>query len=292
MKTTFAELLLNFFGNTTNIFATFLRIIFFANWFPKIKNIHPANDCLILGNGPSLNGLIENQKSFIENKSLFCVNFFPTTPYYEELKPAFHIISAPDLWRNNVKESYIEHSKKLYSDIANKTQWGLTLFIPYEARKFKRWKEDIIKNKNITIKYYNITPVEGPRWFRHFFFRKQFGMPRTHNVLIPSLMLSINLGFKNIYLWGADHSWLSEISVDSNNLVLVNQKHFYDESTSKPEPMNKIKEIKKLHEILLKFAYSFQSYFVIKEYAKQVNINIINATPNSFIDAFDRYKMP
>jgi hypothetical protein len=124
-------------------------------------------------------------------------------------------------------------------------------------------------------------------------------MPRPHNVLIPSLILSINMKFSNIYVCGADHSWLKEIYVDNENEVLLSQKHFYDKQAQKqsdyrdmavPQPMyhggsnNK----RKLHEVLEKFYYTFRSYWKIKSLAESQAVKIYNITPISYIDAFDR----
>ena len=114
-------------------------------------------------------------------------------------------------------------------------------------------------------------------------------MPRPHNVIIPSLMIAINLKYKNIYLFGVDHSWLSEITVTDGNDVLINQKHFYDENISKPNTMNKGGVGKrKLYEVLEKFMLSFRGYFIIKDYANYRKTKILNATKNSYIDAFEK----
>ncbi|HOU98698.1 MAG TPA: hypothetical protein PLP65_07605 [Bacteroidales bacterium] len=287
--------MINFFRyHTEKIVQTFvslLRILFLTRFRVKIKK-HPfANDCLILANGPSLNNLIEKHTLFMQGKELVCVNFFPNTPYYTIYKPAFHVISAPELWRSDAMPIYLNLSKELFENIAQKTTWDLTLFIPFEAKKFKTWQTPLKNNKRIHITYYNPTPIEGYFWFCKKIFDWQWGMPRPHNVLIPSLMLAIKKGFKNIYVWGADHSWLKEISVDDNNQVLVNQKHFYDENTSKPQPMNKLKGTRRLHEVLIKFVHAFKGYFDINQYAIKRGVNIFNATPHSYIDAFKRIKM-
>lgn len=268
-----------------------MRILFLTHFRVKIKK-HPfANDCLILANGPSLNGLIERHNQFMQGKELICVNFFPNTPYYTTYKPAFHVISAPELWRSDAMPIYLNLSKELFENIAQKTTWDLTLFIPFEAKQFDAWQTPLKNNKRIHITYYNPTPIEGYFWFCKKIFDWQWGMPRPHNVLIPSLMLAIKKGFKNIYVWGADHSWLKEISVDDDNQVLVNQKHFYDENTSKPQPMNKLRGTRRLHEVLIKFVHAFKGYFDINQYATKRGVSIFNATPNSYIDAFKRIKM-
>jgi hypothetical protein len=48
---------------------------------------------------------------------------------------------------------------------------------------------------------------------------------------------------------------------------------------------------RKLHEVLMKFVYSFEGYFTIRQYAEYKHTQILNCTPGSFIDAFDRYKL-
>jgi hypothetical protein len=102
-------------------------------------------------------------------------------------------------------------------------------------------------------------------------------------------MISINLGYKNIYLFGADHSWLKDIHVDENNLVLLTQKHFYNEKSARPKPMtNTGKGVRKLHEVLKKFQITFKNYFLIEEYSRKKNSLIFNSTKNSYIDAFER----
>ncbi|NSW44722.1 MAG: hypothetical protein HPY79_02710 [Bacteroidales bacterium] len=272
-------------------FISIIRLLFLTHYRVKIQKQNDHQDCLILANGPSLNFLIEKYPSFIKNKALVCVNFFPNTNYYQTFKPSYHVISAPELWRSDAMPNYLKLSKELFKNIAQKTDWQLTLFIPFEARKYKQWQEPLKNNQNIQITYYNPTPIDGYFWFCKKVFDWQWGMPRPHNVLIPSLMLAIKKGYKNIYIWGADHSWLKEISVDDQNQVLVNQKHFYDEDTSKPLPMNKFRGTRKLHEVLIKFVHAFKGYFDIEKYAQSKNVSIYNATPNSYIDAFKRYKI-
>lgn len=275
---------------TVKTIITLVRFFLFSRCFKQKIIVDYNKELLILANGPSLNSLINNYESFLSEKILLCVNFFPNTEYFDKYKPQILVISAPELWRTDAMPVYLDLSKQLFENLAKKTQWSFILFIPFEAKKYKQWQNIIASNSNIKIQYYNPTPVEGYKWFKHIAYSMQLGMPRPHNVLIPSIMLGITLKFKTIYLWGADHSWLKEINVDENNQVLVNQKHFYDENTSKPQPMNKFKGTRRLHEVLIKFVHAFRGYFDIEEYARKKGVKIYNATPNSYIDAFERYK--
>ena len=280
-----------FFESLWQSCETILRIFLFAKFklpIDKQKN----KTLLVLGNGPSLNNSLEELKMRFHQFDSICVNFFPSTPKYEECKPNYFITSAPELWRDNVEDIYIKLRNKLYNDIADKTSWPLEFFIAHEAKKNKFWQEIIKKNKNIKITYYNILPAEGFTGFRHFVFNRRLGLPRPHNVLIPSIMMGIHKGYCKIILLGSDHSWLPQISVDEANNVLVNQQHFYDENSSKPLPMRKVGQgQRKLHEVLEKFQVTFKSYFIIKEYAEQKKVQILNATPGSYIDAFARIRL-
>lgn len=98
--------------------------------------------------------------------------------------------------------------------------------------------------------------------------------------------------FKKIYLAGADHSWLPEISVTDDNQVLMHQKHFYDQATSKAETVKQENlNTARLHTILYHMHVAFRSYFILLDYARHRGREIINITPGSFIDAFPRMNL-
>jgi hypothetical protein len=104
--------------------------------------------------------------------------------------------------------------------------------------------------------------------------------------------------FMKIYLTGTDHNWIQEIHVTRNNEVLISQKHFYDrqfqdrEDKNSPHPrpmyLGNTKNERKLHEVLIKFYYTFKGYWDLKEYACKKNVDIVNLTANSYIDAFKK----
>ena len=57
-----------------------------------------------------------------------------------------------------------------------------------------------------------------------------------------------------------------------------------------PKPMyhGTTKKERKLHEVLIKFYYAFKGYWDLKEYAGKKNVEIVNLTANSYIDAFNK----
>lgn len=283
------ENLYNFLVRLTHSFFTFLKILITSKWVPD-RHIAKSKSIVILGNGPSLKETIDQYKKELKSQTLICVNNFPVTDFYEELKPEYYIINSKEFWRSDTKDGiHAVNRQKMISAAIEKTTWKLTFFIPYSSRSNPSFIKAIKRNSNIDLVFYNTTPIEGLPFFNKLFMNLGWGSPRPHNVLIPAILMAINSGFKQIALIGADHSWIPQISVNENNEALVNQQHFYDEATSKKDLMFKDGvQPRRLHEILEKFMFSFRSYFDLKDYAEGRCVKIYNCTPGSYIDAFER----
>ena len=118
-------------------------------------------------------------------------------------------------------------------------------------------------------------------------------MPRPHNVLIANIKVAIELKYKQVFLFGADHSWMKEIFVTEDNQVYLTQKHFYDEKTAKADVMyyGTKNERRNIAQVLEKFVHSFNSYYLLNDYAKKSGVEVYNATRGSFIDAFPRIEL-
>ncbi|MEM7110060.1 MAG: hypothetical protein AAF519_17665 [Bacteroidota bacterium] len=271
----------------------------FRVYFP----LSQSEECVILANGPSLNDFLTDSIEFLDNKDIICVNFFSRTDNYVRIQPTHYILTAPEYFLEDEKEGWSEIRNKAFSAMIEKTTWHMNLFVPMLAQNQQGWKKNVIQNPNINICYFNNTPIEGLTRMSHFFFKKNLGMPRPHNVLVPSLMIGIALRYKKIFMAGTDHNWTKELVVTEKNEVLLNQKHFYDkqlkvgtekEKLGGPRPMylGTTNQPRKLHEILEKFVHSFRSYWEIKAFAKTQDVKIYNLTFGSFIDAFERLKPP
>jgi hypothetical protein len=242
-----------------------------------------------MGNGPSLEKMIREKRDFMKGKHLFCVNFFPLSKYYEEVRPDYFITAAPELWLEDLDENYTAKADLLFTALRDKTEWPLEVFMPFQSRKWNNWQDKIRANPHLRLTFFNDTGIEGFRKTEHFFFRKNLGMPRPHNVLIPSILMAINLGYEDIFIWGAENNQFLDLSVNEKNQALINQRHFYDEKTAKPDVMRRLGRGQRyVHEILEKFMISFRSYHTLQSYAKSRGARIFNQTPGSLIDAFPR----
>ena len=246
---------------------------------------HPE-ELLVLANGPSLNGMLDEHRAFVEGKTLLAVNFFVTSPRYEELRPELYLIADPLFW------IVPEKREQLFGGLREKTDWPLTLFVPVRARRCREWRRLLEGNAHIRVCLYNTTPVEGFQWFCNLAFRRGWGVPRPHNVLIPSIAMGLRLPFRTVYLAGADHSWLPEITVTDDNTVLMHQKHFYDRGRSRADTVKQENlHSARLHTILYHMYVAFKSYFVLDAYARSRGKEVVNVTPGSYIDAFRRVKI-
>lgn len=273
-----------------------IKVLLLSN--PFIKNPSDnkkSEDCIIIGNGPSVGSVLKNDIDFFTDKDVFCVNFFWKSEYYKIIKPNHYVI---------ISESYFYPTKKTdinkkdreesFLKIAEKTNWDLILYTPSFTKKQKQWRKAFIGNKKIKFGYINLTPIEGFKSINYCLLKLKLGLPRPHNVIIPALKTAIDLGYKNIYLIGIDHSWLQEIYVSESNQVLLKQIHFYDKTAEpKKEPMYKGLEAKERNmvEVLTKFIHTFQSYYSLADYAVKRGVNVWNATKGSYVDAFKRFNI-
>lgn len=270
-----------------NTIISLIKTIIFSRFINIPKWDNNNRKCIILGNGPSTNDIIPKLKLIGKEYSILCVNHFASSEQYTETKPNIYVIAAIELFTEIISSKFLDIRKNLINDIYYKTTWKLFLFIPIQAKFISEWNQ-LKNNRFIHIQYYNLTAIEGFDIIDHQLFKNLYGLPRPHNVLIPSLIITINLSFKEIFLFGVEHSWLEDIIVDENNNVLINQVHFYDQKKIH-KPMHwKGKRKRKLHEVIIKFFYTFRSYHIINRFAERNSSKIFNTLPNSYIDAFEK----
>lgn len=284
-----------FSNNLIQTLLSLVKLLLWTNWrndLEKDSEKEKQRDVYILGNGPSLKNLLVSQVEFLSSVDTICVNHFPLSESFEQLKPTYYLVNAPEFWLTNVQNSYISSREKLFSALISKTDWDLVILIPELSKRHLDLKKVFAKNQHIRLQFYNSTPLEGFDGFVFRAFSKKMGMPRPHNVLIPCLMVSSWLGYKNIFLLGADHNWLGNLTVTKENEVLIDRKHFYQER-DKSEPMYLLgKRKRELFEVLYKYMNMFKSYSKVRDYMNwKKTFRIYNATPESFIDAFERIEI-
>ena len=280
MNYSFTSNILLFFEKLFQTLASLIKMLLMSRKAVKFDTIFLYKEIVILGNGPSLKLLIENKRHFLDQKTLLAVNYAVLSDYYTEIRPELYLIADPAFY------SQKEHCNRFFDALVSKTTWKLKLYLPMEARKSNLWKEKIKDNNDIEICFFNMTPIEGFRCFTHWAYKRGWGMPRPRNVLIPSIMIALRMPFETIYVAGADHSWLKEIWVNDDNIVMEDLNHFYDKRGSERYVSDK-----HLHDLLFSMYVAFKSYHLIRDYADTLGTQIYNVTEGSYIDAFIRRKL-
>lgn len=240
-------------------------------------------EMVILGNGPSLADTMDRRSDWLATKELMAVNFAANTFAWEKLKPRWYVLADPHFWNKNPDENL----QRLWKNLGA-TPWPVILYVPCDKVKATR---RLLGDSQVRVKGFNMTPVEGFRWFRHGAWRRGWGMPRPRNVLIPAIMIALREGFSKVMLAGADHTWTRTLSVDDQNRVVTVQPHFYEDNREEHARVASVYRDVHLHNVLESLTIAFRSYHQIAEYARKRGVDVINITPGSFIDAFPRRQL-
>lgn len=282
------------FGVLLNIVDTFYRVFRQSRFNSDLNTITDFGACYILGNGPSLKYDLDVNLDFLKQQKTFAVNLFVKSSFYVVLKPKYYVLADPNFWiRTGLanKSKAEEVTLSTLRDIRTNTNWELIILAPYDAKMY--FTDFFSGNKFIKIVCFNSTviPVEGIDSITNFLFKKNFASPRIQNVLIGAVYTALNIGFKEINLLGADHSWTKELVVNDNNQVGCVDDHFYHEETPSFRLYTRYDGVDyKIHELLRDFAYMFEGYYILKKYADYQDAIIYNRSRGSFIDAFERKK--
>ena len=277
----------NFSLKTFSTFISILCVIFFSSFkahknIEKIQNnLEIKEECIVLGNGPSVNRIVEILQRKNLNVDIFAVNFFCLTDYFQQIKPKFYVLLDPNLFSSKKKKANSEKIEKLISSL-NHANWNITVFVPYKYSDSILTKE--LKSKFINVCIFNSTPVDAYSSIERLLFKLNLGMPFPQTVINAAIFLAVNLRYKFIHLFGTEQSWLKDLHVYDSNELSVNLDHFYegDESDKNHSTLSSLSTFLKTQ------AICFESHMRLEKYAKKMGVKIINRTPNSYIDAYEK----
>lgn len=246
----------------------------------KLNNTMRPNTGLlrILGNGDSLKSILDTMSSECD---YMVMNAHILHPSYIELKPKYYVLADPAFF--HPRPCY--DSTRILHKILEETTWEMTLFVPWEHTR----GVDLKSTEWVTVEYVNQSWYTGPEQYREFVYEHNLAMPNVNNVLASAIYLSIYLGYKNVELYGVEHSWTRDIYVNDQNQTCLRDSHFYDKEVvnekvivdSNGHPM-------KFHEVLKLYMDYFPAYWELRGLAEKHNCHIVNCSPNSFIDAFEK----
>ena len=249
-----------------------------AKRIKMLQKTNKKNSCVILGNGPSLKNSIKGKEVAFSDMDTVAVNLFCTTDAFQAIKPKYYVLTDPAFFDDNVTEERVKQEQTKLKEGLSLVDWRMILFLPSINKNSKMTEQ--LANSNVEVFYYNLTPLEGFLSLQHAYFKRNLGMPTAMNVLCAAIFLMINVGYKKIYLLGADHSWLSSFFINDDNEVILGDKHFYGDQTIKC-PYSLSKWLYNQH-------VGFKSHERLEEYARYRNVEVLNATKGSYIDAYKR----
>jgi len=280
----FCKSLYNFTAKLMQSIVSLLSVLLFsrhksANNIRNLRQENHQSDCIILGNGPSLKSVLEEHSDELIDKDLVAVALFCVSPYFYKLKPKYYVIADPAFFDDSGKDAWADGKKEQIIEGLSKVDWDMKFLVPTGTGGSKFYQA-VASNKNIKMTTYNITPLNGFLRMQHRLYRRNQGMPIAQNVMCAAIFLGINLGYKKIYLLGADHSWLASFHVNDKNEVVTGDSHFYGtEEHVLGYPM---------WEWLDHLSVAFHTHERLNDYAKSQGVNIYNATPGSYVDAYER----
>jgi hypothetical protein len=263
------------------MFSIIRAVINYNHGILHIDSPKGNEEICILGNGPSLIENMKHDTKFILSRDSMCVNNFVESELFEVIRPRYYLLLDPDYWRKESLPELIELRDRIYALINLKTTWCLTILLPFNARKVLDWNNIFGSNVHTKIAYFNNTPLTGYDAILHKLFMYNLGMPPAQNVLVAGIFIAINMMYKNIYLFGADHSWHEDIVINAENVVCYKDKHFYDDKEAVLIPWQKGDNSGatwKMHEILRALSKMFEGYQSLEKYSKYRNIQIYNAS--------------
>lgn len=250
-----------------------------------VKKEKAQGSIIVLGNGPSLKDTLRDHMPMLQRSTTMVVNYAANDDSYVQLRPNYYVLVDPAFFSEKPAESVRALWKRIRA-----TSWPITLIVG--ARDLMKAEILVGANDFVSIRTVNLVGVEGWDWLETLAYDKGWGMPRPRNVLIAGLMASLQMGYKEAYVCGADHSWLQNVKVHENNRVTTVQTHFYKESDGFQQVADKVFEKVTMPELMMNFYIAFDSYHRMQRYALRRGISIYNSTPGSYIDAFPRRPLP
>lgn len=281
------------------------KIVIQSRFFKKITK---PNDLplIILGNGPSATETLADPKFQRTNYQLMTVNLFASQPIFNQVKPEFYVFLDKAFFNFNLET--LENPELAPAVISNEkflgtqklivqawrtilaADWDITLFVPQLFRK-SPIVQKLIENK-FSIQFFNYTVVKGFQPFENWIYQTGLGSPQSQNVINTCIFQAINYQFKEIYLLGVESNFHSNLVVNQDNQLMMRDDHFYEVETKWIPLRHPENRSVRMHEFYTNLTKAFYAHYRLAQYANFRNQKIYNATENSFIDAYQRKKLP
>jgi len=248
----------------------------------EIHNIHKDKKCFIIGGGPSVADI---DLDTLANEYTFVLNEFDKNPQYNKLRPKFHIIFDSAFYTEGETEYFPERFRAKDKTVPYETMMCLNLGAKSFVEKYGLFK-------NHRVYYFGTQGIFTDNLPFNIELDKY--TPQPKNSVLMGLMIASWMGFKEIYLLGCEHNFLS-FNIGYGKSLVYN--HSYEDELSKLDSKNDevMKKYIPIRDQTLTYEKNianvlqlFRNYKFFYAKAKKLypGIKIYNATPNSFLDVF------
>jgi hypothetical protein len=302
-KNDYLNIIINIFFSIKLLINYLLKIIIITDIVIK-KKIFPIKyneilkikssfeECYIISSGPSINN--QDLKK-LNNKITFVSNDFHTYKDFKLIRPTFYCLLDggnfnPTLNREGVTKNnkmnprILERLKKINFERSNLAK-DCTFILPLQSAKSGVEKYNFFPNKKII--YLRMLSFDIADFIPNNL-EINAGLPFSFNVLPWKICLALLMGFKKIYLIGAEQDMYinnthflnnkdrkkdQELYLNAFDQKYEKNKHLYP-NTSNYISMYLTKNILKAH-------------MNLKNFSEEKNAKIINLTPGGILDVYD-----
>ncbi|MCG9022853.1 DUF115 domain-containing protein [Laribacter hongkongensis] len=220
------------------------------------KDIHKNDRCFILGTGPSLNLLSQDERQKLSAEILFGVNSYYRSDIASALVPTYYAL---------LDERYRQDLSRFFAEVVTRFVDAPPIFIAdYRAQK-------IIENLNLEKPQVYIYAKKYPTDMVSDEISKNIYV--TMNVVSNCILVASYMGFKEIYLLGCDYNAFCSVG---------GLGHCYDDKKDPDVILYDLAFFLKYYWITTEFHY------LIAQFAKRKGIRVVNLTPGSLLDAYPR----
>ena len=250
--------------------------------------------CCVLANGPSLkDALAKYDAGELEITSdSVMVNLAALDDHFWIIRPK-HMCFSDILFCQDFAPRK-EQVRKQFEMLNEKVDWDINLYLCYRTT----WEIETFQlYSQITNPYIHFMPMNEiylEKWPVKYWKRmlsSGYFMPHKGTVGNVALHVALLCGYKEIELYGVDQNWFLNFHMTDDNKLNVIETHFYDkdgERNMKPFIRPSDGNNKRISECMNTLCFQFRTHEIHAWWAKQIGAHILNCTPDSMIDCFDR----
>lgn len=280
----------NVIVESLRLFKCFISLNEFTfNKFPDF-DINKGKKCMVFGNGPSLKSLLkkyEEGKISLTN-DCFVVNLFPLNPMFYKIKPKYLFWSDYVFIQDTPGST--EKIRMMYDEMQDKVDWDLTIYLnaPWQKDNRRLIEYSGLTNPNIRFVCLNrkFCDILHPK-LRHRLYKTGYFMPTEGTVVNTAIYVAILQGFQEIELYGSELSMFKDLEVGDDNQLYIVQKHFYEKDYRAIQTTDGGGKAY-VHTYMGYMRAMFYSHYLLRQFADYMGARVINCTPGSMIDVYER----